>query len=141
MSSVTLIGKSLAKKGMKFSFGGCLSKCQDCELKNSCCGLEKNRWYEITGVRDKEHKCKVHQEDVKVVEVEQVPIETAAAEKSVIEGSVITLEDKECGFVDCENFNLCYPAGVEFNTKYNIEEIGEKIDCEKGKDLKLVKIK
>ncbi len=141
MGSVTLIGKSLAKEGMKFRFGGCLSKCQDCELKNSCCGLEKNRWYEVTGVRDKNHKCKVHHEDVSVVEVEQVPIETAASEKSVIEGSVITLEDKECRLVDCEYFNLCYPPGIEFGTKYNVEEIGKKIDCEKGKDLKIVKLK
>ncbi|MEF8874811.1 MAG: UPF0179 family protein [Candidatus Thermoplasmatota archaeon] len=141
MSSVTLIGKSLAKEGMKFRFGGCLSKCQDCELKNSCCGLEKNKWYEVTGVRDKEHKCKVHQDEVKVVEVEQAPIETAASEDSVIEGSVITLEDKECGKVDCEYFKKCYPSGIEFGTKYNVEEIGEKINCEKGKDLKLVKLK
>jgi len=141
MSSVTLIGKSLAKEGMKFRFGGCLSKCQDCELKNSCCGLEKNRWYEVTAVRDKEHKCKVHHGEVKVVEVEQIPIETTASEKSVIEGSVITLEDKECEYVDCEYFSKCYPTGIEFGKKYNIEEVGEKIDCKIGKDLKLVKLK
>ncbi len=140
MSSVTLIGKSLAKEGLRFRFGGCLSKCQDCELKNSCCGLEKNRWYEVVGVRDKDHDCKVHHGDVSVVEVEQIPIETSANDRSLIEGSVITLEDKECNNVDCENYKLCYPAGIEFGEKYNVEEIGEKLDCAKGKTLKFVKL-
>ncbi|MFP4001785.1 MAG: UPF0179 family protein [Candidatus Natronoplasma sp.] len=141
MSSVTLIGENLAKKGIKFRFGGCLSKCQDCELKNSCCGLEKNRWYEVTGVRDKKHQCKVHHGDVKVVEVEQVPIETTANERSVIEGSVITLEDKKCNETECKYYKLCYPPGIEFGEKYNIEKVEKKIDCKKGKDLKLVKLK
>ncbi len=141
MSSVTLIGKSLAKEGMKFRFGGCLSKCQSCELKNSCCGLEKNRWYKVIGVRDKDHQCKVHHGNVKVVEVEQIPIKTTADERSVIEGSVITLEDKECGNVDCEYYKFCYPTGIDFGEKYNIEEVEKKIDCKKGKDLKLIKVK
>ncbi|MBS3817307.1 MAG: UPF0179 family protein [Candidatus Thermoplasmatota archaeon] len=141
MSSVTLIGKDLAKEGLEFRFGGCLSKCQDCELKNSCCGLKKNRWYKVKGVRDKSHDCKVHDGKVNVVEVEEIPIETAASGPSVIEGSVIRLEDKECDDIDCENYHLCHPNGIEFNKKYNIEEVGEDIDCPEGEDLKMVKLK
>ncbi len=141
MSSVTLIGENLAKKGLKFRFGGCLSRCQNCELKNSCCGLEKNKWYKVVNVRDKDHECNVHRGNVKVVEVEPVPIKTTAEERSVIEGSVIKLEDKECSYVECEYYRICHPSGIDFGGKYNIEEVGEKIDCELGKDLKIVKLK
>ncbi|MEF8873281.1 MAG: UPF0179 family protein [Candidatus Thermoplasmatota archaeon] len=140
MSSVTLIGENLAKEGLEFRFGGCLSKCQDCELKNSCCGLEKNRLYRINGVRDKSHKCKVHHKKVKVVDVEQIPIETTASGNSAIKGSVITLEDKDCDSIECENYKLCHAIGIEFGTKYNVEESGEKIDCPEGKELKKVKL-
>lgn len=140
MGSVTLIGKKLAKEGLEFRFGGCLSRCQSCELKNSCCGLDKNRWYRITGVRDKEHKCKVHHEDVKVVEVEKIPVKTSASGRSIIEGSVITLDNKGCNNIECDNYKLCYPPGIEFGTKYNIEKVGKKIDCPEGKDLKEVEL-
>ncbi len=141
MGSVTLIGQSLAKEGLEFRFGGCLSKCKECELKNSCCGLEKNKWYRITGVRDKYHDCQVHHKKVNVVEVKEIPIRTAAFRRSVIEGSVITLEDKDCDEIGCDNYTLCHPEGVEFDKKYNIEEVGENIDCPRGKDLKIVDLK
>ncbi len=141
MGSVTLIGKSLAEEGLEFIFGGCPSKCKECELKNSCCGLKKNRWYRIVDVRDKYHDCQVHHKKVSVVEVEEIPIRTAASRHSVIEGSVITVEDKKCGDVGCENYKLCHPKGIEFNKKYNIEGVGEDIDCPKGKDLKIVELK
>ncbi len=140
MGSVTLIGKSLAKEGLEFTFGGCLSKCKDCGLKNSCCGLKKNKWYRITDVRSKSHDCEVHHEEVKVVEVEEVPIKTAASGRSVIEGSVITLEEKDCDEVGCENYQLCHPKGIESDKKYNIESVGEEIECPKGKDLKTVEL-
>ncbi len=140
MSSVTLIGKNLAKEGLTFIFNGCLSRCQNCELKNSCCGLEKNKWYEVKSVRDKNHKCKVHHGKVKVVEVEQVPFKTTASARSAIEGSMITLEKKDCGELECEHYDLCHPTGVEFDVKYNVKETGDKIDCKVGKDLKIAKL-
>lgn len=140
MTEVTLIGEHLAKKGLEFAFGGCLSRCQSCEIKNSCCGLEKNKWYRVTDVRDKKHGCKIHHGDVKVVEVEEMPIETAVSGRSVIEGSVLTIEEKDCSDIDCKYYRLCHPVGTESGEKYNVEEVGEKIDCEKGKDLKKVKL-
>lgn len=140
MGSVTLIGSNLAKEGLKFRFGGCLSRCQNCELKNSCCGLEKNKWYKVVNVREKEHDCNVHQGNVKVVDVEPALIKTTAKEKSVIQGSVIKLEDKECDHIECKNYRLCHPPGIEFGNKYNVKEVEENIDCKLGKDLKLVKL-
>ncbi len=141
MGSVTLIGENLAKEGIEFRFGECLSKCQDCELKNSCYGLEKNRLYKVTGVRDKSHRCKVHHGEVKVVDIEQIPVKTTASNRTAVEGSVIKLEDKECDEIDCENYRLCHPPGIEFGIKYNVEKVGKKIECPKGKDLKKVELK
>lgn len=139
--TITLIGEKLAKEGLEFTFGGCLSKCQNCEIKNSCCGLEKNKWYRITSVRDKAHKCKIHDGDVKVVEVEEIPIETALDGRSVIEGSVITFEAEDCDDMECEFYRLCHPAGIKEGGKYNVTSVGEKIDCPKGYNLKKAELK
>lgn len=140
MTEVTLIGEKLAKEGMEFAFGGCLSRCQNCEIKNSCCGLEKNRWYRITDVRDKSHKCKIHEGDVKVVEVEKISIDTAVSGRSVIEGSVLRFEENDCKNLECENYKLCHPVGIEEGKKYNVNEVGEKIDCPEGNSLKKVSL-
>jgi len=138
MSEVTLIGEHLAKEGLEFVFGGCLSKCKSCEIKNSCCGLEKNRWYKIIGVRDKKHKCKVHHGDVQVVEVEKIPIKAAVPGRTVIEGSVVTLDIKDCKQLNCEHYRLCHPSGIENRHKYNVKDVGKKIKCKEGHDLKEV---
>lgn len=139
--TVTLIGEKLAKEGLEFTFGGCLSKCQNCEIKNSCCGLKKNKWYRITSVRDKTHQCNIHDGAVKVVEVEEIPIKTALEGRSVIEGSVITFEAKDCDDLECEFYNLCHPRGIKEGGKYNVTDVGKKIDCPKGYNLKRVELK
>ena len=141
MSEVTLIGEHLAKEGLEFVFGGCLSRCQSCEIKNSCCGLKKDKWYRITGVRDKKHQCKIHHGDVTVVEVEEIPFETAVSGRSIIEGSVVTLDDKNCSDRDCDHYRLCHPRGVSPGEKYNIEKVEEKIDCKKDLNLKRVRLR
>lgn len=140
MTEITLIGEDLAEEGLTFTFGGNLSSCQSCEIKNSCCGLSKNRWYKIVKVRENSHDCKVHHGKVKVVEVEEVPIETTISGERVIEGSVMTLDEKECDNLDCENFRLCHPPGVEYGGQYNVEDVGKKIDCPGGRNLKKVKL-
>ncbi|MGM0404800.1 MAG: UPF0179 family protein [Thermoplasmatota archaeon] len=140
MTEVTLIGEHLAEEGLEFVFGGCLSKCKSCEIKNSCCGLEKNRWYKIVGIRDKKHKCKVHHGDVQVVEVEKIPIKTAVSGRTVIEGSVVTFERKDCKQLECDHYRLCHPSGIGNKQKYNVKGVGKKIKCGKGYSLKEVEL-
>ncbi|MFW6040866.1 MAG: UPF0179 family protein [Thermoplasmatota archaeon] len=141
MSEVTLIGEHLAKEGLEFVFGGCLSRCQNCEIKNSCCGLKKNKWYRITGVRDKKHQCKIHYGDVKVVEVEDIPFETAVPVRTAIKGSTVKLEEKNCNNRECEHYRICHPIGITYNEKYHIEDVKEKINCSQGLELKSVKLR
>ncbi len=135
MTEVTLIGERLAKEGLEFVFGGCLSRCQNCEIKISCCGLDKNKPYRIVRVRDKLHDCKVHADKVKVVDVEEIPLRTTLQGPSLIEGSLVTLKEKKCKEIDCENHRLCFPQGIEFGGKYHLEKIEGKIKCPKGYKL------
>ncbi len=140
MSEVTLIGEKLAKEGLEFAFGGCLSRCQSCEIKNSCCGLEKNKWYRIIGVRDNSHQCDVHNGNVKVVVVEEIPLRTSLKTRGLMEGAMATLESKNCYDIDCEHYLLCTPPGIEPGGRYHVESVGKKLKCGKGLDLKEVEL-
>lgn len=140
MSEVTLIGEMIAKEGLEFAFGGCLSRCQNCEIKNSCCGLEKNKWYRVTGVRENSHDCEIHSGKVKVVVVEEIPIRTSLKSRGLMEGAMATLDSKECNDIECENHKLCNPSGIEPGGRYHVESIGKKLDCNKGLELKEVEL-
>ena len=94
----------------------------------------------FTGVRNKKHDCKIHHGDVTVVEVEKIPVKTAVSGRTVIEGSVVTFEKKNCKEFDCKNYMLCNPAGIDKKQKYDVKSVGEKIDCKKGYDLKKVEL-
>ena len=48
---ITLIGTSLAKKGLVFIFYGGSSKCESCRFNRTCLNLEKGRKYIITNVK------------------------------------------------------------------------------------------
>ena len=90
MVLVTVVGESQCKKGFEFVFSGPLAECRECKVKNVCFHLEPNRLYRVIEVRDVHHDCKVHEEGVRVVEVEKLPTKTALPSKSAIEGSMIT---------------------------------------------------
>ena len=49
---ITLIGKSLANKGLKFMNYGATSECESCRFKNTCIDpLEVGRMYIIKNVK------------------------------------------------------------------------------------------
>jgi len=136
---ITLIGKELAKEGLEFQYLGPLLECKSCKLKNVCFNLDEGKWYRITGVRDKEHDCKVHDEGkVVTVEVEELPVPLAVDAKGVVEGETLTFKPANCKEYDCEFYELCHPLGLREGTKIKIEKIVEEIKCPKNKNLKKV---
>jgi len=136
---ITLIGKELAKEGLEFQYLGPLLECRNCKLKNVCFNLDEGKWYRITGVRDKEHDCKVHDEGkVVTVEVEELPVPLAVGAKGVVEGETLTFKPVNCKEYECEFYELCHPLGLREGTKIKIEKIVEDIKCPKNKNLKKV---
>ncbi len=136
---ITLIGKELAHEGLEFQYLGPLLECRNCKLKNVCFNLDEGKWYRITGVRDKEHDCKVHDGGkVVTVEVEELPVPLALSAKSVVEGETLTFKPINCKEYNCEYYELCHPMGLRDGTKIKIEKVVEDIKCPKNKSLKKV---
>lgn len=132
---ITLIGTSLAKKGLVFIFYGGSSKCESCRFNRTCLNLEKGRKYIITNVKKVTHKCPLHKNGrVQTVEVEPATIRTAVETKKAYKGSTIIFRNPTC-VCECENHDICYPEGVYNDDKCQIEEIGPELVCKNGRNL------
>ncbi len=140
MVLVTLIGERQVKEGNEFVYTGPLSECKDCRLKGVCFNLEEGKRYRISSVRMLHHTCRVHEDGVRVVEVETVPVDAVVSVKSAVEGSTVTLEFPKCGEIGCEHYRLCHPLGLKDRQKATIIEVKKKVNCPRKRPLKRVKL-
>ncbi|MFQ5909671.1 MAG: UPF0179 family protein [Thermoplasmata archaeon] len=140
MVLVTLVGEKQVREGNEFVYSGPLSECRDCRLKGVCFNLEEGKRYRISSVRRLHHSCRVHEEGVRVVEVEVVPVEAAVGIRSAVEGSTVTLKFPECKEIGCDYYRLCHPLGLRTRQKATIVEVRRRIDCPLRRPLKKVKL-
>lgn len=138
---ITLIGTTLAKKGLEFMFCGGASACKKCRFKSTCIDpLEEGRIYRITEVKETQHPCPLHDGGkVNVVIAEKAPIKTLIDTKIAFEGSNRIFNPVNCS-TECKARELCNPAGVYANDRCKIvKNLGKShIKCSRGLDLSLV---
>ena len=141
---ITLIGKSLANKGLKFMHYGASSECEGCRFKNTCIDtLEVGRMYIIKNVKSGEQPCLIHEGGkVKVVEVEKAYIRGLIDAKTSFEGSKIVFNPPECD-EKCSLRDMCFPEGLYMEDKCKIiRNMGKPREkCPKGHDLNMVLLK
>jgi hypothetical protein len=135
MVIITLIGEHQAKEGEEFVYRGPLTECRDCKLKAVCFNLDPGSAYMITGLREVKHQCRMHEDGVRVVEVEKVPLRCAVSSKLAIEGSTITLNGTRCGNLGCDNYRLCNPTWVTSNPKRRVTVLHGDIKCPDGSKM------
>lgn len=140
MVLITLIGQEQAHVSNRFYYMGPQTECKECKLKTVCFNLEQGRQYEITGLRDTMHECEMHEEGVRVVEVEKIPTIACIPKKSAIEGGMITYDECVCSRLGCENWNRCHPIGLKAGDKLKVDTVIENTDCPLGYDLKVAKL-
>jgi uncharacterized protein (UPF0179 family) len=128
MTLVTLIGEQLANENEEFIYLGPNNECRNCKLKTVCFNLKIGRHYKITKKREKQHTCNVHEGNVCVVEVSELPI-VATTVKEIKEGTKSEIEKKECKNIGCIHFNLCTNKAIQKGKTYTIKKIYDKIDC------------
>lgn len=132
MVTITLIGEHQAKEGDRFVYRGPLTECRDCKLKAVCFNLDVGATYRITAIRDVKHECKIHEEGVRVVEVEKMPLRCAVGQKFALEGSTVAVEEIRCRNIGCERYRLCHPLGMERNAKHRVQSVKGEVDCPEG---------
>jgi len=141
---ITLIGKNLAEKGIRFMHYGAASQCEKCRFKTTCIeSLEEGRMYRVREVKNTEHPCMVHDGGkVRVVDVDKAVIKAAIDSKRAFEGSNIVFNPPECD-EDCSLRELCFPEGLYPQDKCKIvKKMGNPVDkCVKGLNLTVVMLK
>ncbi len=142
---ITLIGKSLAKRGLKFMFYGASSECDSCRFKNTCIDtLEPDRMYIIKQVKNGEQPCVIHEgAKVKVVEVEKAYVKCLVDTKKSFEGSNLVFRTPECDEMECAMREKCFPEGLFNDDKCKIiKNLGKpKYKCLQGRELSNVLLK
>lgn len=141
---ITLIGRELAQKGLKFMHYGPATECEGCRFKTTCIdSLEPGRMYTIRDVKEKEQPCQIHSGGkVKVVDVRKSIIKAAIDSKRAFEGSNIIFSPPDC-HEECPMRELCFPEGLYLDDKCKIvKKIGKpKEKCPKGLNLTTVLLK
>lgn len=139
MVLVTLVGEQLAVEGEEFTYLGSNSECRNCQLKTVCFNLKPGRQYRITKLRDKHHDCHLHEGNVIVVEVEELPL-TVAVTKDLPEGAPTTVQKQDCKNIGCDSFEICTRSALQNGKTYTIKKMYEKIQCPKNHVLYKVDI-
>ena len=134
MVLVTLVGEQLAVEGQEFVYLGSNSECRNCQLKTVCFNLKPGRNYRITKLRDKFHDCNIHEGKVIVVEVEELPL-TVAVTKEPSEGTMTTIEKKDCKNIGCDSFEICTTTALQNGKMYTVKKVYEKLTCPKNYQL------
>ena len=129
MVIITLLSERVAKQGTEFIHRGPMPECKDCKLKVACLGLEEGRKYRVTNIRSKKHQCKLTGEMAIIVEVEEIPIKIAVEKSQAIEGAIISSTERECRYLSCPHYQICFPVGVKPNMKHQILKIGKELNC------------
>ncbi|MBS7613508.1 UPF0179 family protein [Candidatus Bathyarchaeota archaeon] len=138
MKIITLCGIAQAKVGFTFLAGKPSEQCVDCRLYKVCIGkLEHLRLYRVVEVRGKTFQCRIHKDGVKLVVVEESPVEAAVEDKLIVEGVVLTFSPIACK-IECSSRSLCIPEGLRQNDRCQVVKVGEKLNCLAG--LKLRKV-
>lgn len=144
MSTLTLVGTSLAHVGEEFVYRGEASGCAGCPYRKQCLNLTDGRRYRVTSVRDDASvlDCALHDEGVTAVEVEPAPVTAAVDASTAYAGSVVTLSGP-CPHTGCASHEFCEPAGVDYDDEYRIDEVlGDPPHdyCHLDRDLALVRL-
>lgn len=139
MVLVTVVGEHQCRKGFEFVFEGPIADCRDCKVRNVCFHLEPNRRYRVTEVREVHHECKIHEDGVRVVEVERIPTRAAIPSRSAIEGSMLSYEESDCDRLGCDNYRLCVPVGMSEGLRFRVTSVeSDEIKCPLGRSLRVV---
>ena len=129
MVMLTVIGKRLARVGMEFIYMGPISNCKECKVRNICFHLEKGSKYKVISLREVIHDCPLHEDGVKVVQVEEVPRIAMISKKIALEGSKISYETPKCNQRFCEHYSLCFLSGLDPGQKKKVAKVQDKVTC------------
>lgn len=138
---VTLCGVKQAKPGLTFIAYEPSEACLECRLYKVCVGkLEPSRLYRVVEAKNRVFPCPLHEGGVKLVVVEESPVEAAMEDRLIVEGATTVFKPVGCR-VKCPNRSLCIPEGLKEGDRCFILKVGDRLECLGGLRLRRVLLK
>lgn len=135
MARVTLVGERLARVGAAFLNEKPCEVASACPVAKACQNLPWDRNFRVAKVRAVRHDvCKVHEEGVRVVEVEEVPL-VASLEASKTRGTLAHWSPPVCHIRGCPNWDRCFPHGLKPGGQYELARVEGRLQCPMGYSL------
>lgn len=135
MGRVTLIGEHLARVGARFLNERPCEAAPTCPVARACQNLVWDRPFVVTAVRNVHHDvCKVHEDGVRVVEVEEAPL-VASLEASKTRGTMARWNPPVCHIRGCPNWDRCFSHGLRAGEEYELAQVESKLECPMGYSL------
>lgn len=143
--ALTVVGGSLAKPGLVFTYKGETDPgCAGCKLHKVCHGggLKKERDYVVTNVRPVKHDvCHVFEGKVQVVEVDPKPLPVRVAiAVSATRGTGVSRHFQECG-ASCLMKRYCDPVALPQGVTAALESVEGDVPCLVGRKLKFALVR
>jgi uncharacterized protein (UPF0179 family) len=139
---MTLVGQRQARENFTFIHQGSAAECQKCQLFTVCMkNLVTNRLYRIVRVHDRSFPCPMHEDGVRLVEVEEPEIRVAIDCRHFFEGAIVKFVPIKCKRQNCSNFEVCNPVGLTEGDRCRIEKSFGPISCPRGQKLVLASLR
>jgi uncharacterized protein (UPF0179 family) len=139
---MTLVGQRQARDNFAFIHQRSAAECQKCQLYSVCMkNLETDRLYKVVRVHDRSFPCPLHEDGVRLVEVEEPEIRAAMDHRHLFEGAVVAFTPMRCNKLSCRNFEACNPVGLKEGDKCRIERSLGSISCPAGEPLVLASLR
>ena len=126
---LTFIPQRKAVIGYVFVYEGAVKECENCIFGKVCHNLTPGKVYVVTGLRDKIVKCRMLDEDLRLVEVDYAKIFVVVDPKFALEGIVFRFNPQLCKNILCEKFDECVPHLLSSNEKCKIVKVLDKFIC------------
>jgi len=143
--TLTVIGETLAKKGLTFLYAGETDPgCAPCKLYKVCHSrdLKKDREYRITAVRPVKHDvCHVFEGDVQIVEVDPQPLPVRVTIAiTATRGTGVSKHWEECG-ASCLLKVHCNSPALAPGITAHLEKVEGDVPCLVGRKLKFALVR
>ena len=129
-SIITLVGSKQAKLGFTFIHEGPAKVCIKCSYNTVCVNNLKLGWmYKVVSLRDNLLPCELHEENARVVEVQQAEIKSAIESRLAIPSGIIRFNPQDCENDECPNFTLCVPIFLKEGDRCKVIDVKNSIEC------------
>lgn len=140
---VTLVPKSLTKRGSNFLFSGTSESCGSCQLRRVCVeNVQEGRLYEVLSAKKRKVFACPEYGELMACEVKMADVSVNLPAESAIEGITLQYSPARCEEVTCPNYESCLPLGLMTGDTISLIRVKRgTVKCQIGLKLRVCDVR